>query len=83
MSDTLAIYINGDDTVGEYSNNNAIGIRRFPYTNYPNTYGDVTGTERPRRRRDLRGDDVAAAAAAGWRSGWHTQDQLSTTSSTA
>ncbi|HEX7151192.1 MAG TPA: M36 family metallopeptidase [Thermoanaerobaculia bacterium] len=43
MSDVLAIYVNRQDTVGEYAYNNAKGIRRFPYTNYPNTYADVTG----------------------------------------
>jgi hypothetical protein len=45
MSDTLALYINsGDDRVAEYSYNNPLGIRRYPYTNYPLTYGDVTGS---------------------------------------
>ncbi|MEO5898343.1 MAG: M36 family metallopeptidase [Vicinamibacterales bacterium] len=44
MSDTLAIYLNNNDVVGEYAYNSAIGIRRAPYTNYPNTYGDVTGS---------------------------------------
>ncbi len=44
MSDVLAIYINNDDRVAEYSRNNSVGIRRFPYTNYPNTYGDHTGS---------------------------------------
>ena len=43
MSDVLAIYLNNDDRVAEYSQNNSVGIRRFPYTNYPNTYGDVAG----------------------------------------
>lgn len=49
MSDTLAIYINGDDpaggdVVGEYSYNSAVGIRRYRYTNYPLTYANVTGS---------------------------------------
>ena len=44
MSDVLAIYTNRNDVVGEYSYNNAGGIRRYPYTNYPLTYGDVTGS---------------------------------------
>ncbi|MBA3638485.1 MAG: M36 family metallopeptidase [Acidobacteria bacterium] len=44
MSDTLSIYTNRDDVVGEYSYNNPKGIRRYPYTNYPLTYGDVTGS---------------------------------------
>jgi hypothetical protein len=44
MSDTVALFMNGDDLVAEYStNNNTRGIRRFRYTNYPNTYSDVTG----------------------------------------
>ena len=44
MADTVAIYINGDDAVAEYSNNRASGIRRARYTKYPNTYSDVLGT---------------------------------------
>ena len=43
-SDVLALFANNQDTVGEYSYNNANGIRRYPYTNYPLTYGDVTGS---------------------------------------
>ena len=43
MGDTLAIYMNANDRVGEYSFNNATGIRRFAYTNYPLTYGDMNG----------------------------------------
>ena len=45
MSDTLAIILNEDDRVGEYSVDNPDGIRRSPYTNYPRTYADVTGAE--------------------------------------
>ncbi len=41
-SDVLAILMNQDDVVGEYSYNNANGIRRWPYTNYPRTYGQLT-----------------------------------------
>jgi len=44
MSDVVAIYMNGQDTVGEYSYNNTKGIRRYAYTNYPLTYGDATGS---------------------------------------
>ena len=44
MSDTLSIYMNNNDVVGEYSYNNPKGIRRYPYTNYPLTYGDATGS---------------------------------------
>lgn len=43
-SDVVAYLINGDDTVAEYSYSSAGGIRRYPYTNYPLTYSDVTGT---------------------------------------
>jgi hypothetical protein len=44
MGDTLAIYQNNDDVVGEYSYNSSIGIRRYRYNNYPLTYGNVTGS---------------------------------------
>ena len=44
MSDVLSIYVNRNDVVGEYSYASANGIRRFPYTNYPNTYSDVAGS---------------------------------------
>jgi hypothetical protein len=43
-SDAVAILLNGDDVVGEYSYNNAKGIRRYPYTNYPLRYNNLTGT---------------------------------------
>lgn len=43
MGDVLAIVVNGDDRVGEYSSSDAKGIRSAPYTNHPRTYGDVTG----------------------------------------
>lgn len=43
MSDALAIILNEQDTVAEYANNNALGIRRAPYEGYPLTYRDVTG----------------------------------------
>ncbi len=44
-SDALAMLINGGDVVGEYAYSNPAGIRRYPYANYPLTYGDVTGAE--------------------------------------
>ena len=44
MSDVLAILANDNDVVGEYSYNNAIGIRSEPYTGYSRTYGDVAGS---------------------------------------
>jgi len=47
MSDALAIYFNGDDRVAEYSSNNPIGIRQYPYTNYTRTYGLVVGITGP------------------------------------
>lgn len=43
MSDVLAILMNDNDVVGEYSYNRTLGIRRYAYTNYPLTYGDFTG----------------------------------------
>jgi len=45
MSDVCALMMNDNDVVGEYSFDDPIGIRRFPYANYPLTYGDVTGQE--------------------------------------
>jgi Zn-dependent metalloprotease len=44
MSDVCAILINNDDVVGEYSASSPGGIRRAPYSNYPNTYGNFGGT---------------------------------------
>jgi hypothetical protein len=45
MSDVCALLMNEDDVIGEYSFDDPLGIRRFPYTNYPNTYADITGNE--------------------------------------
>lgn len=45
MSDVLAIIINNNDRVGEYSFSDPLGIRSAPYTNYGRTYGDVAGTQ--------------------------------------
>lgn len=45
MSDVLALVLNGDDRIGEYSSSNALGIRSAPYTSFPRTYGSVTGSE--------------------------------------
>jgi extracellular elastinolytic metalloproteinase len=39
MSDVLAVIMNEDDRLGEYAFDDPLGIRRFPYTNYPRTYG--------------------------------------------
>jgi hypothetical protein len=40
MSDVLAILVNGNDVVGEYSSSDPAGIRSAPYASYPRTYGD-------------------------------------------
>lgn len=45
MSDVLAMLVNGDDKMGEYSASDPNGIRRYPYAGYPLTYADVTGAE--------------------------------------
>jgi extracellular elastinolytic metalloproteinase len=45
MSDVCAIVNNDNDVLGEYSFDDPLGIRSAPYTNYPRTYGDFTGTE--------------------------------------
>ena len=39
MSDVLAVLANENDRLGEYSFDDPRGIRTFPYTNYPRTYG--------------------------------------------
>ena len=44
-SDGIAMLINGDDTIAEYSTSNPIGIRRNRYSGYPRTYKAVTGAE--------------------------------------
>lgn len=44
MSDVVACYITENDTVGEYVKNNTLGIRRYPYTNYPLTYASANTT---------------------------------------
>ncbi|HEX6707013.1 MAG TPA: M36 family metallopeptidase [Albitalea sp.] len=44
-SDGVAMFINGDDVIGEYSASNPLGIRRARYAGYPLGYGDVTGAE--------------------------------------
>ena len=45
MSDVCALLLNEDDVIGEYSFDDPVGVRRFRYDGYPNTYGDVTGAE--------------------------------------
>jgi hypothetical protein len=44
MSDTVATYITENDRIGEYVKNNTVGIRRYPYTNYPLTYASANNT---------------------------------------
>lgn len=44
MSDVLAVILNNNDRMGEYSASSDLGIRSAPYTNYPRTYGAVTGS---------------------------------------
>jgi extracellular elastinolytic metalloproteinase len=74
MSDTLSLYINRNDVMGEYSYNAPGGIRRFPYTNYPNTYSDVAGSS-------VHADGEIYAATMWrllqlWEAAGYTQDQL-------
>jgi hypothetical protein len=59
MSDVLSILANEDDVCGEYSTALPAGLRRARYTDYPRTYGDVTGAE-PH-------DDGEIYGAIGWR----------------
>jgi hypothetical protein len=44
-SDGIAMLINGDDRIAEYSTSSPAGFRRAPYAGYPLTYGNVTGAE--------------------------------------
>jgi extracellular elastinolytic metalloproteinase len=44
-SDGIAMLINGDDVIAEYSTSAPLGFRRFRYAGYPNTYSDVDGAE--------------------------------------
>jgi extracellular elastinolytic metalloproteinase len=74
MGDTLALYVNRNDVMGEYSYNAPGGIRRFPYTNYPNTYSDVAGSS-------VHADGEIYAATmwrllALWEAAGYTQDEL-------
>ncbi len=45
MGDGVAMLINGSDRVGVYAASSPLGIRRYPYANYPLTYANVTGAE--------------------------------------
>jgi hypothetical protein len=44
MSDVLAIIVNDNDRVGEYSASDPLGIRSEPYSGYSRSYGDIAGT---------------------------------------
>jgi extracellular elastinolytic metalloproteinase len=57
MSDAIAAYLTDNDRIAEYSYNNPVGIRQYPYTNYPRTYGLVVGMLGPH----LDGEIFAAA----------------------
>jgi hypothetical protein len=58
-SDVVAMLINGDDRIGEYSSSNPAGLRRAPYASYPFTYANVNGGEVH--------NDGEIYAAIGWR----------------
>jgi hypothetical protein len=45
MGDVLAIIVNDDDHVAEYSTGIPNGLRTEPYANYSRTYGDIVGEE--------------------------------------
>ena len=45
MADVLAVIVNDDPFVGEYSASDPTGIRSASYEGYPGTYGDIIGTE--------------------------------------
>jgi extracellular elastinolytic metalloproteinase len=44
-SDVNAFLNSGDDRIGEYAYGDPLGIRRYPYSNFPLTYSAVTGAE--------------------------------------
>ena len=45
MGDTLAIIVNDNDRVAEYSTGLPLGLRTEPYATYSRTYGDIVGEE--------------------------------------
>lgn len=45
MADVLAIIVNDNDRVAEYSTGNELGLRSQPYANYTRTYGDIVGEQ--------------------------------------
>jgi extracellular elastinolytic metalloproteinase len=44
VGDGLAALVTDDDVIGEYIFDDPAGIRSAPFTDYPRTYGDFTGT---------------------------------------
>ncbi|HEX7087110.1 MAG TPA: M36 family metallopeptidase [Vicinamibacterales bacterium] len=74
MSDVLAVVVNDDDVVGEYSASSPLGIRSAPYSAYTRTYGELTG--------ESVHFDGEIYGAIGWRLWQHfksvgrTQDEL-------
>lgn len=58
-SDVLALVMNEDDAIGEYSASDARGIRSSPYGSYTKTYGQLTWAEVH--------DDGELYGAIGWR----------------
>ena len=45
MADVLAVIVNDDPIVGDYSASDPLGIRSESYEGYSRTYGDVVGEE--------------------------------------
>jgi hypothetical protein len=45
MADVLAVIVNDDDVVAEYSTGTPEGLRSEPYAAYSRTYGDIVGEE--------------------------------------
>ena len=82
MSDALANYFNGDDRVAEYSSNNPIGIRQYPYTNYPRTYGLVVGILGPHLDGEIYAATLVAPASTLARPGAGRRTSCCATSST-
>lgn len=62
MSDVLAIIMNNQDAVGEYSFNNANGIRSSVYSVHPDTIGDFASTRGVHRN----GEIIAATMWDAW-----------------
>jgi extracellular elastinolytic metalloproteinase len=52
-SDVLAILINNNDVVGEYSTNNVNGIRSAPYANHPDTLASFNRARGVHRNGEL------------------------------